>query len=71
MLVIFTIAGPGEACKMISGTLGREGRAECCSYSGVPMWQPTSVSVKDRAVLAPMASLELCTDRMTGFMGPG
>jgi hypothetical protein len=28
------------------------------------------VSVKDRAVLAPMASLELCTDRMLGFMGP-
>jgi hypothetical protein len=27
------------------------------------------VSVKDRAVLAPMASLELCTDRMSGFMG--
>jgi hypothetical protein len=28
------------------------------------------VSVKDRAVLAPMASLELCTDRMLGFMRP-
>jgi hypothetical protein len=28
------------------------------------------VSVKDRAVLASMASLELCTDRMSGFMGP-
>jgi hypothetical protein len=27
------------------------------------------VSVKDRAVLAPMANLELCTDRMLGFMG--
>jgi hypothetical protein len=27
------------------------------------------VSVKDRAVLALMASLELCTDRMLGFMG--
>jgi hypothetical protein len=27
------------------------------------------VSVKDRVVLAPMASLELCTDRMSGFMG--
>jgi hypothetical protein len=30
-----------------------------------------SVSVKDRAILAPMASLELCTDNMSGFMGPG
>jgi hypothetical protein len=29
------------------------------------------VSVKDRVVLAPMASLELCTDRISGFMGPG
>jgi hypothetical protein len=29
------------------------------------------VSVKDCAVLALMASLELCTDRMSGFMGPG
>jgi hypothetical protein len=28
------------------------------------------VLVKDRVVLAPMASLELCTDRMPGFMGP-
>jgi hypothetical protein len=28
------------------------------------------VSVKDRVVLALMASLELCTDRMSGFMGP-
>jgi hypothetical protein len=27
------------------------------------------VSVKDHTVLAPMASLELCTDRMSGFMG--
>jgi hypothetical protein len=27
------------------------------------------VSVKDRAILAPMESLELCTDRMSGFMG--
>jgi hypothetical protein len=28
------------------------------------------VLVKHRAVLAPMAHLELCTDRMSGFMGP-
>jgi hypothetical protein len=28
------------------------------------------MSVKDRAILAPMASLELCTDRMSCFMGP-
>jgi hypothetical protein len=28
------------------------------------------VSVKDCIVLAPMASLELCTDCMSGFMGP-
>jgi hypothetical protein len=28
------------------------------------------VSVKDRDVLAPMASLELYTDRMSSFMGP-
>jgi hypothetical protein len=28
------------------------------------------VSVKDRIVLAPMASLELCISRMSGFMGP-
>jgi hypothetical protein len=27
------------------------------------------VSVKDHAVLALMASFELCTDRMSGFMG--
>jgi hypothetical protein len=28
------------------------------------------MSVKDCAVLAPMASLELCIDYMSGFMGP-
>jgi hypothetical protein len=28
------------------------------------------VSVKDHTVLALMASLELCTDRMLGFIGP-
>jgi hypothetical protein len=28
------------------------------------------VLVKDRAILAPMVSLELCTNRMSGFMGP-
>jgi hypothetical protein len=28
------------------------------------------VSVKDHVALAPMASLELCTDRMSGFMEP-
>jgi hypothetical protein len=34
------------------------------------MWQPSSVLVKDCAVLALMTSLELCTDRMSGFIGP-
>jgi hypothetical protein len=28
------------------------------------------MSVKDCVVLAPMASLEMCTDHMSGFMGP-
>jgi hypothetical protein len=28
------------------------------------------VSVKDRIILAPMAGLELCTDGMSGFIGP-
>jgi hypothetical protein len=28
------------------------------------------VLVKDRAVLASLASFELCTNRMSGFMGP-
>jgi hypothetical protein len=28
------------------------------------------VSIKDHVALAPMASLELCTDRMSGFMEP-
>jgi hypothetical protein len=29
-----------------------------------------SMSVKDRTILNLIASLELCTDRMLGFMGP-
>jgi hypothetical protein len=28
------------------------------------------MSVKDHTILAPMTSLKLCTDRMSGFMGP-
>jgi hypothetical protein len=28
------------------------------------------VSVNDRIILAPMTSLELCTDRISSFMGP-
>jgi hypothetical protein len=28
------------------------------------------MSIKDRVILAPMASLELCTDRMSNFMEP-
>jgi hypothetical protein len=28
------------------------------------------VSIKDRVILVLMASLELCTDRMSGFIGP-
>jgi hypothetical protein len=34
------------------------------------MWKTPPVSVKDRSILAPMASLELCTDHMLGFYGP-
>jgi hypothetical protein len=30
---------------------------------------PPSVMIKDRTVLAPMASPELCTDHMCGFYG--
>jgi hypothetical protein len=42
---------------------------ESCGYSEVFMWLPSSVSVKDRTVLALMASLQLCTDRMSYFIG--
>jgi hypothetical protein len=69
-LYLFTVPRPSGASRGISGTLKREGRGEYCDYSEVSMWQPSSVSVKDCAVLAPMANLELCTDRMSGFMGP-
>jgi hypothetical protein len=31
------------------------------------MWYPPSMSVKDRVILAVMASLELCTDHLSGF----
>jgi hypothetical protein len=33
-----TVARPGGASRGISGTLGREGREECCDYSVVSMW---------------------------------
>jgi hypothetical protein len=41
---------PGGAIRVISGTLGREGRGECCGYSEISMWQPPPVSVKDIGV---------------------
>jgi hypothetical protein len=53
------------------GSLEREGRGECCDNSEVSRLYPLPVSVKDRAVLAPMTIFELCTDRMSCFMGPG
>jgi hypothetical protein len=34
------------------------------------MWYSSSLSIKDHTILAPMASLELCTDRMSSFMRP-
>jgi hypothetical protein len=43
---------------------------ECCGYSEVSMWQPSSVLVKDCTILALMACLELYTDHMSGFMRP-
>jgi hypothetical protein len=52
------------------GSLGREGRGECCGNSKVPRLSPPPASVKDRAVLASMASVELCSDCMLGVMGP-
>jgi hypothetical protein len=69
MLYLFPVARPGEASRGISGTLGRKERGEYCGYFEVSMWQPSSVLVKDRAILTPMASLELCTDCMLDFMG--
>jgi hypothetical protein len=60
---------PGGAIRQKG--LTRKGRA------GRVLWQfqgsnavAPPVSVKDRAFLAPMASLELCTDHMSGFTGP-
>jgi hypothetical protein len=52
------------------GSLEMEGWGEGRGYSELPRWYPPHVSVKDRAIFAPMASLELCTNRMSGFMGP-
>jgi hypothetical protein len=34
----YFVARPGGASRGISGTLGREGRGECCSYSEVSVW---------------------------------
>jgi hypothetical protein len=35
---LVTVARSGEASRMISGTLGREGQGECSDYSEVSMW---------------------------------
>jgi hypothetical protein len=65
---LFIIARSGGASRGICVTIRREGRGECCGYFDVSMWYPSFVSVKDRAVLAPMTSLKLCDDHMSGFM---
>jgi hypothetical protein len=70
MLCLIIVTRPGGASRGSSGTLGREERVECCGYYEVFMWYPSSMSVKDHTVLALMANLELCTDRMSCFMGP-
>jgi hypothetical protein len=59
---LFTVARLGVANRGISGALGREGQGECCVYSKVSMWYPSSMSITDHTILAPMASLELCTN---------
>jgi hypothetical protein len=53
------------------GSHEREGRRECCDNFEVSRLYPLPVSVKDHAVLAPMTIFELCTDRMSCFMGSG
>jgi hypothetical protein len=35
---LFVVARPDGASRGIRGTLGREGRGECCGYSDVSMW---------------------------------
>jgi hypothetical protein len=47
------------------GSLGREGWGEVTKVVA-----PACVN-EGPVVLAPMASFELCTDHMSGFMGPG
>jgi hypothetical protein len=49
---------------------GKDGESVMAIPSEVSMWSPSSVSVKERTILAPMASLVLCTDHMLVFMGP-
>jgi hypothetical protein len=36
--MVIIVAGSGGASRGISGTLGREGRGEQCSYFEVSMW---------------------------------
>jgi hypothetical protein len=42
-----------------SGSLRRKGWGEGRGYSEVPRWYPPLVLIKDRVVLAPMASFDL------------
>jgi hypothetical protein len=35
---LIVVTRPGGVSRGISGTLGREGRGECCGYSEVSMW---------------------------------
>jgi hypothetical protein len=35
---LFTVARPGGASRGINGTMGREGREECCGYFEISMW---------------------------------
>jgi hypothetical protein len=36
--MVIIVARLGGASRGINGTLGREGRGECCGYSKVSMW---------------------------------
>jgi hypothetical protein len=61
---------PGRAIRGKGFTLEGNGGERPWLFQGSRAVAPP-VSVKDHIILAPMASLELCTDRMSCFMGLG
>jgi hypothetical protein len=69
MLCLFIVARPGGASRGISEHSEGKGGESDVAILRFPCGSPRLCRLRTAPFLAPMVRLELCTDRMSGFMG--